>query len=488
MLTRGRPSEGAASTAEPGPAFRSGRDDPTSSHNGPTGPRLVEDGMPAAAIMIDVTDLVSASARGKQPAGGSASAAVQLGAASIVSLNGAAVELLQVRSDRLDVLTPASIWPHACLVDLADLVLSGEPDGAGIRRSVQLKTLDGTTVPGILSARLARPGGERVLLITQFVDARGLEPVVEGLSYAVASQHSLFRNLPLGLCRVNGDRLTSFYESLGIGPGADVQALLRSRPDVVERAAELCVIEEVNSEAVRILGARSADDLVGRAVGFAWRETPERFAETLAAGVLGLNQECQVRLSRLDGGTSEVILASASVREDGRRASIIGMVDIGDRLSEQADLIRLQAQFAQSYRLSLLGEVSGWFAHEISQPLAAIVAAGMSGRRWLDRSEPVIDEARVALDRVVAYAVRSSGIIDRLREMAWSHAPDLCPESLGAVVGAAMPLVEAEARAADVSIFFRSGSGEDLVAMDRNQIGRGEPGDERHRGVGAVGW
>lgn len=286
------------------------------------------------------------------------------------------------------------------------------------------------------------------------------------------SYRSLLRNLPLALCRVNGDALTPFYAELGICPDTDIAAFFRERPDLRDRAAQLCIIEEVNPLAVQLFGARSADDLLGRSVAFVWRARPDHFVQTLIAGVQGRNYECETRLCTLDGRSVDVILASAMVRENGRRASIIGMIDIGERLAEQAELLRLQSQFAHSYRLSILSELSAWFAHEISQPLVAIAATGSTGRRWLDREAPGIEEARSAFDRVVAYAARASGIIDRVRAMASSYDPILTPAPLGDVVFAALKLVEAQAAAFRVTIDYRRLGSDDLVSVDRTQIGQ----------------
>ncbi len=286
------------------------------------------------------------------------------------------------------------------------------------------------------------------------------------------SYRSLLRNLPLALCKVNGDALTPFYAELGIGQDTDIAAFFRERPDLRDRAAALCIIEEVNPLAVQLLGARSAEDLLGRSVAFVWRTRPDHFVQTLIAGVQGRNYECETRLCALDGRSVDVILASAMVRENGRRASIIGMIDIGERLAEQAELLRLQSQFAHSYRLSILSELSAWFAHEISQPLVAIAATGSTGRRWLDRETPSIAEARSAFDRVVAYAGRASGIIDRVRAMASSYDPILTPAPLGDVVFAALKLVEAQAAAARVAIDYRRLGSDDLVSVDRTQIGQ----------------
>ena len=56
-------------------------------------------------------------------------------------------------------------------------------------------------------------------------------------------------------------------------------------------------------------------------------------------------------------------------------------------------------------------------AHEINQPLAAIVANGSAGVRWLDRPDPNLEEARSAFERVINEGHRAAQIITSIRAM-----------------------------------------------------------------------
>lgn len=395
-----------------------------------------------------------------------------LGITHLVSVNRAALELLGWPEAAARGLTPLAICPDADRDVFLDVVSAAGGSYGVVRREGRLRRIDGDPFPVIFTARASQRIGSQVRVAIQCTDMRGLTPVKDAAADTVALQRSLFRNLPLGLCRVNGDRLSPFYAEAGVDSGTDLAAFFEENPVLLARAADLCIIEDVNPEAVRILGAGSAAELVGGSVAFAWRSRPDVFIKTLIAGMQARNHECETELDMLDGGRRDVILASASVREDGRRASIIGMVDIGDRVAAQTDLIRLQAQFAQSYRLSLLTELSSWFAHEISQPLVAIAAMATTGLRWLDKDAPQIEEARHAFGRILSSAVRSRGIIDRMRSVAMSHAPVLAPQRMREVVNAAIQLVEGDAKAAGVSIATRLVGCDDCVSMDRAQIGQ----------------
>ena len=61
----------------------------------------------------------------------------------------------------------------------------------------------------------------------------------------------------------------------------------------------------------------------------------------------------------------------------------------------------MQAELARAARLNTMGRMAASIAHEINQPLSAIVSNGSAGLRWLARTPPNLDEARRALDRIV---------------------------------------------------------------------------------------
>ncbi|WP_172438638.1 PAS domain-containing sensor histidine kinase [Sphingobium yanoikuyae] len=428
--------------------------------------------MAVAAIELDVTDLLQVTALLTREPDEREEPVRLLGLIRLVLVNRAALELLGWPEAAVRGLTPLSMFPDADRGAFLDIVASAGASDGVVRREGRMRRIDGDPCSVIFTARVSQRVGSKVRVAVQCTDLRGLRSAKDATADTVALQRTLFRNLPLGLCRVNGDRLSPFYEELGVDCDTDLAAFFGANPRLLERAADLCIIEDVNPEAVRILGAGSAEELVGGSVAFAWRSRPDVFIKTLIAGMQARNHECETELDMLDGGKRDIILASASVREDGRRASIIGMVDIGDRVAAQADLIRLQAQFAQSYRLSLLTELSSWFAHEISQPLVAIATMATTGSRWLEKDAPQIDEARHAFDRILSSAIRSRGIIDRLRCMAMNHAPVQAPQRMREVVTAAMQLVEGDAKAAGVAIATRLVGCDDCVSMDRAQIGQ----------------
>jgi signal transduction histidine kinase len=87
-------------------------------------------------------------------------------------------------------------------------------------------------------------------------------------------------------------------------------------------------------------------------------------------------------------------------------------------LASARDRERLeQAALARVARQATAGELSAAIAHEVKQPLAAMVAQGNAALRWLGRSTPDLDEARAALQKIVNSGHRASRIVENLRAM-----------------------------------------------------------------------
>jgi signal transduction histidine kinase len=76
-----------------------------------------------------------------------------------------------------------------------------------------------------------------------------------------------------------------------------------------------------------------------------------------------------------------------------------------------------QSELARVARLTSMGVLTASIAHEINQPLAAIVANSNAAQRWLANAHPNLDEARTALNDIVSDGHRASQIVGSVRAM-----------------------------------------------------------------------
>src|SRR5882762_7230356 len=90
---------------------------------------------------------------------------------------------------------------------------------------------------------------------------------------------------------------------------------------------------------------------------------------------------------------------------------------ITQRKRTEEELHKTQAELAHVARVTTLGELTSSIAHEVNQPLAAIVTNGQASLRLLSRSKPDIDEAREALESMIADSLRASKVIKRVRAL-----------------------------------------------------------------------
>jgi len=102
------------------------------------------------------------------------------------------------------------------------------------------------------------------------------------------------------------------------------------------------------------------------------------------------------------------------------------LAQIGLQLGQVAERVKaqealrtaaVQAELARVARLITMGEMAASIAHEIKQPLTAVVTNANAGLRWLNRQPPNIEEVRSVLKRIVNDGDRGSSIIGSIREM-----------------------------------------------------------------------
>jgi PAS domain S-box-containing protein len=92
-------------------------------------------------------------------------------------------------------------------------------------------------------------------------------------------------------------------------------------------------------------------------------------------------------------------------------------IDIPGRKRAEAASRDALSELARVGRLATMGEMTASIAHEINQPLGAIVTDGSAGLRWLANATPDLEEARVCLKRIVSDGHRASQVISSIRNM-----------------------------------------------------------------------
>jgi C4-dicarboxylate-specific signal transduction histidine kinase len=131
---------------------------------------------------------------------------------------------------------------------------------------------------------------------------------------------------------------------------------------------------------------------------------------------------------------------------------------------------RAQAELARVGRLTTMGELVASIAHEVNQPLAAILANGDAGLRWLNREEPDLDEAWNAVSRITEDARRAGKMIENLRALAKKSEPQFARLEVNGAILEILALTRSELAQHDVVLRTDLSAGDRLVFADRVQL------------------
>ncbi|WP_458765020.1 ATP-binding protein [Cupriavidus basilensis] len=139
-------------------------------------------------------------------------------------------------------------------------------------------------------------------------------------------------------------------------------------------------------------------------------------------------------------------------------------------LRQNQERQRAQAELAHVSRVTTLGELAASIAHEVNQPLTGIVTYGGACLRWINRPEPDLDEARHAVQNMIAEGLRASEVIRRIRALARKGESRRLPLQLSDLVAETVAMVKHQAEAHGIVIAQDCVAGLPQVLGDRIQL------------------
>jgi len=180
----------------------------------------------------------------------------------------------------------------------------------------------------------------------------------------------------------------------------------------------------------------------------------------------------EARFLRASDGTFRWHLNRAvGVRDpEGNMLRFVGTsTDVHDLREVQEELRNTQAEFARITRMVTMGELTASIAHEVNQPLGAMVTSAASCARWLAAKPPQMDKARRALERIVNDGRRAGAVIQRIRAHLKRQAPRRDRLDVNEMILEVIALTQYELRRNDIVLETRLTEGLPRVPADRVQ-------------------
>jgi len=203
----------------------------------------------------------------------------------------------------------------------------------------------------------------------------------------------------------------------------------------------------VNQRVLDYTGARFENIL-----HLGWKEFlhPEDFSATASAFFraiqTGTSYQAMQRLRRADGEYRWHHSRAEPLRDrQGRIIEWYGLsVDVDERKKAEDQLRSIQARLARASQIAAVAELSASMAHEINQPLSAVVANAQTCQTWLSGSNPNIALARAAVDRIVRDATAAAEVVRRIRALFKQSAPEKSQLQINEVIEEVWRLLQGE--------------------------------------------
>jgi PAS domain S-box-containing protein len=219
----------------------------------------------------------------------------------------------------------------------------------------------------------------------------------------------------------------------------------------------------------------SEDELQGRTTSDITHEEDRPATEArLAEAYEGPRRvyRLEKRYLRKDGSVLWADVSSVFVPASGSKSAFFStvIVDRTERKQAEEALQKAQAELAHVARVTTLGGLTAAIAHEIKQPLAAVVTNANASLRWLARDSPDLAETREAIRRIIRDGKRADEIISRIRALVKKAPPQKDWLDLNETIDEVVAMVRSEVQRNRVSLQAQLANELPLILGDRIQL------------------
>ena len=232
-------------------------------------------------------------------------------------------------------------------------------------------------------------------------------------------------------------------------------------------------ILEANDAFLRIVGYDRDDLVSGR---LRWTDlTPpewvdrdvERWLPELR--MTGSLQPFEKDYFRQDGSRVPLLIGAASFEEGGKQG-VAFVLDLTERQRATEALHEVQAELAHVNRIATVGQLTASIAHEINQPLGAIVINASSSLRCLSGERPDLQKARNAIERIARDGERAGDVIRGLRALVQKTGPNMTEVDIRDAINEVLVLTRSERQRDRIELRTALATEDRLVVGDRVQL------------------
>ena len=160
---------------------------------------------------------------------------------------------------------------------------------------------------------------------------------------------------------------------------------------------------------------------------------------------LNWSMNWEARKVRKDGKVLWVRETARAVLLKNQPIILVACEDITERRRAEEALAEAQAELAHLTRMMTMGELTASIAHEVNQPLTAVITSANACLRWLAGQSPNLGEAREAVGRIVRAGNRASEVLKRIRAMLKKTTPQKSPIDINEAIKEVVALAQGEA-------------------------------------------
>ena len=239
----------------------------------------------------------------------------------------------------------------------------------------------------------------------------------------------------------------------------------------------VCIAQQANRRLIDVndrwqtLFGFARDDALGRTlVELGIVRPPDQTKLDRLLKTHGHARNVELNLNTRSGDTLEAIFNAETVEISGELCYISVIRDMTSQRRAEREAQDQRHQMAHLTRVAVVGQLSGALAHELNQPLTAILSNAQAAQRFLKRDSVDLDEVRAIIDDIVSDDKRAGEVIRRLRALLKRGEAQLQPIDLNDVVAEALELAQGDLSLRNISVSTTLAKDSVAVRGDRIQL------------------